>query len=284
MLLWTKSASPVWNNERIPLCRALVQILLTVKKIGLNTQEFLSDGWLISYVCDPAKGSVLKMGHCIINAIWRHQLFFCRNDIGSGKKDLMSHSSSMFDHTVHKRIPSRSLTFSIFPFFSSSRINVLLIFLRPSISFGTTSTVKPSFLPIVSRSCGVPLRSYPNLKSSPHCNVLRLKISHQDLFNKGFCLHMTDPVIQRTFDQHIHACFLKKLTSFLFCKDHLTADAKRKRTVCRPFSSVPGSSTSFWCPRCMPSNFPSVTALFEARKFSVDLQVFHIFCCSCKFL
>ena len=109
MLLWTKSASPVWNNERIPLCRALRTDPPRSQKIGLNTQEFLSDGWFISYVCDPAKGSVLKMGHGIINAIWRHQLFFCRNDIGSGKKDLMSHSSSMFDHTVHKKGDSQQI-------------------------------------------------------------------------------------------------------------------------------------------------------------------------------
>ena len=167
MLLWTKSASPVWNNERIPLCRALRTDPPHSQKI-VSTTHGISLLWLvISYVCDPAS-SVLKMGHCIINAIWRHQLFFCRNDISSGKKDLMSHSSSMFDHTVHKKGDSQQIInlfhISLFQFLTdkcTADLSAAFHFFRNNIHS------KPSFLPIVSRSCGVPLRSYPNLKSSP---------------------------------------------------------------------------------------------------------------------
>ena len=176
------------------------------------------------------------MGHCIINAIWRHQLFFCRNDISSGKKDLVSHSSSMFDHTVHKKRDSQQIInlfhISLFQFLTdkcTADLSATFHFFRNNIH----SKAKLPSHSLQKLWCSLTFIPEPEIFSN--CNMLCLKISHQDLFNKGFRFHMTDPVIQRTFDQHIHACFLKKLTSFLFCKDHLTADAKRKKDRLQTF-------------------------------------------------
>ena len=148
----------------------------------------------------------------------------------------MSHSSSMFDHTVHKKGDSQQIInlfhISLFQFLSdkgTADLSAAFHFFRNNIH----SKAKLPSHSLQKLWCSLAFIPEPEIFS--HCNMLRLKISHQDLFNKGFCLHMTDPVIQRTFDQHIHACFLKKLTSFLFCKDHLTADAKRKKDCLQTF-------------------------------------------------
>ena len=169
------------------------------------------------------------MGHCIVDPVWRHQLFFCRNNIGCRKKKFMSHSSSMFDHSIHKKWKAQK----IIDLFHIASFQFLTDKGTADLSFSfhffwNHIHRKAKLLSHLPEKFRISLAFISKPEIFSYSNVFCLKIPHQNLFNKSVCFHVADPGIQRAFDQNIHTCILKNPASFFFCKDHLASDSQGK--------------------------------------------------------